>query len=66
MDRHQYIATGRETVPGWFDRTDAMMFDAVDAAQRRENVRGDLLEIGCFQGRSAILLGYLAGLASES
>ncbi|MGO9029918.1 MAG: class I SAM-dependent methyltransferase [Acidimicrobiales bacterium] len=59
MDRHRYIAEGRDTVPGWFQRTDAVLFDAIDSAQRRAGITGDILEIGCYQGASAVLLGYL-------
>ena len=59
MDRHQYIIDGRETVPGWFYQADAMLFDAIDVAQERVGITGDILEIGCYQGTSAILLGYL-------
>jgi hypothetical protein len=59
MDRHQYIAEGRDTVPGWFQRTDAVLFDTIDSAQRRAGIGGDILEIGCYQGASAVLLGYL-------
>jgi hypothetical protein len=59
MDRRQYILEGRTSVPGWFALTDAVLFDAVDAAQRDAGITGDILEIGCYQGASAILLGYM-------
>jgi hypothetical protein len=44
---------------GWFSRTDAAVFQAVDRAQRRLSITGDLLEIGAFEGRSAVVLGAL-------
>lgn len=53
-----YIDRGRHTVPGWFERVDALLLAAVDRSQRAADVTGDLLEIGAYMGRSAILLGY--------
>lgn len=59
MDRQEYIHTGRNGVAGWFTERDAMLFDVIDASQREHGITGDLLEIGCYQGTSAILLGYM-------
>jgi hypothetical protein len=59
MNRGDYIVNGRTTVSGWFTQRDAMLFDAIDVCQRREGITGDLLEIGCYQGTSAIMLGYM-------
>jgi hypothetical protein len=59
MERQKYIVEGRESIPGWFARADAELFDAIDLAQRTAGLVGDILEIGCYQGSSAILLGYL-------
>ena len=59
MDRIDYINGGADTVPGWFQRKDRLLFDAIDNAQRATGINGDLLEIGCYQGTSAILLGYM-------
>lgn len=59
MERRKYIIAGRKSIPGWFDRADAELFDAIDLAQRAAGLVGDILEIGCYQGSSAILLGYL-------
>lgn len=59
MNRQDYIVEGRTTVPGWFRESDALLFHALDVAQRRAGVAGDILEIGCYQGASAILLGYM-------
>lgn len=53
-----YIDRGRHTVPGWLERLDALLLVAVDSSQRASQVSGDLLEIGAYMGRSAILLGY--------
>jgi hypothetical protein len=57
----QYIAEGRATVPGWFVKQDAELFALVSELQHEQGIVGDLLELGVYQGRSAILLGYLAG-----
>lgn len=53
-----YIDRGRDTVPGWFERVDALLFAAVDRSQRAAGLTGDLMEIGTYMGRSAVLLGY--------
>lgn len=47
-----------QTIPGWFARTDLRLFDSILARQLSGGVTGDILEIGCYQGKSAILLGY--------
>jgi hypothetical protein len=49
------------TVPGWFSEIDVRLFVELSGCQRRRGVVGDLMEIGVFHGKSAILLGYLAG-----
>jgi len=59
-DAITYVDSASETVPGWFDPRDAMLWLAIDELQRDAGVEGDLLEIGVFLGKSAILLGYLA------
>jgi predicted O-methyltransferase YrrM len=52
-----YVLAGMP-VPGWFFRHDAWMFLAVHSAQREHGVRGDLIEVGVYLGKSAVLLGY--------
>ena len=47
------------SLPGWFSPLDARMFLLADAAQRTAGVEGDLLEIGAYMGRSAVVLGQL-------
>jgi hypothetical protein len=54
-----YVARMHDLVPGWFTELDASLFRAVDVAQRAGGVAGDVLEVGVFLGKSAILLGYL-------
>jgi hypothetical protein len=53
----QYIASGMP-VAGWFFEEDARTFQAVQRAQQADAIVGDVLEIGVFRGRSAVLLGY--------
>jgi SAM-dependent methyltransferase len=46
-------------VPGFFQPLDAVLFARLFAAQDEVGVAGDVLEIGSFYGRAAILLGFL-------
>jgi hypothetical protein len=57
----QYISEGRKSVPGWFHNEDAALFSLLSELQHEQGIVGDLVEIGVYQGASAILLGYLAG-----
>jgi hypothetical protein len=47
-----------EEIPGWFLWTDAVIMSGIDRYQRAHRITGDLLEIGVYQGKSAILMGY--------
>ncbi|MEW2165381.1 class I SAM-dependent methyltransferase [Streptomyces sp. NPDC007084] len=47
-----------EDVPGWFPVLDQMLFTWFLERQRAAGVRGDLLEVGVYMGKSAILLGH--------
>ncbi len=49
-----------DEVTGWFLPLDAWLLVGIDALQGERGVSGDLLEIGTYQGKSAILLAYLA------
>ncbi|RAG82860.1 class I SAM-dependent methyltransferase [Streptacidiphilus pinicola] len=46
-----------EDVPGWFPPTDHRFFCWLLEYQRERAIQGDLLEVGVYLGRSAILLG---------
>jgi SAM-dependent methyltransferase len=48
-----------DEVPGWLYFRDVCVFDIIDAWQAQYRIHGDILEVGVFMGRSAILLGYL-------
>lgn len=49
-----------ERIDGWLSAADAECFVHVDAVQKEKGVRGDLVEIGVWHGRGAILLHHLA------
>ena len=44
-------------IPGWFWPVDMFLFLAVDKLQKMQHVTGDILEIGVYHGKSAVLLG---------
>ena len=48
-----------DEIPGWFTALDARLLIGVDDLQKQRGTSGDLLEIGVYMGKSAILLGYL-------
>ncbi|MFF9807286.1 class I SAM-dependent methyltransferase [Streptomyces coeruleorubidus] len=45
-------------VPGWFPPLDQMLFTWFLERQQKQGMRGDLLELGVYMGKSAILLGH--------
>lgn len=47
-----------DSIDGWLYPDDVQLFQEIDALQRLSKVNGDLLEIGVYHGKSAILLGY--------
>lgn len=47
-----------DNVDGWFFEADVSLFTKLLACQTAEGVTGDMLEIGAYQGKSAILMGY--------
>ena len=54
-DVAEYLDVTRE-VEGWFFPIDAYLFAAIDEAQRRDGVHGNLFEIGVHHGKTAIFL----------
>lgn len=48
-----------DAVKGWFFASDRAVFRWVLEFQRDHEISGDLLELGCYLGKSAILLGSL-------
>lgn len=55
-----YLST-IDAVPGWFYPNDVALFVDLSAHQRDRGAPGDLLEIGVYLGKSAVLLGFLVG-----
>jgi predicted O-methyltransferase YrrM len=47
-----------DTIDGWFYAIDVDFFSNLLAYQRTEDIKGNMLEIGTYQGKSAILMGY--------
>lgn len=47
-----------DSVPGWFLPEDRGVFVGLNQIQRQCSVSGNVLEIGAYEGKSAILLGY--------
>ncbi|OBH12575.1 class I SAM-dependent methyltransferase [Mycobacterium sp. E1747] len=47
-----------DNVDGWFFEADVKLFSKLIASQTAEDIKGDMLEIGAYQGKSAILMGY--------
>lgn len=47
-----------ETIPGWFWRTDVELFNWILSQQVLAGESGDLAELGCYLGRSAVLIGW--------
>ncbi len=50
-----------DAIPGWFYVNDVALFVDLSDHQRTRGQSGDLLEIGTFLGKSAVLLGFLLG-----
>lgn len=46
-----------DTIPGWFYREDQTLFTWFLSRQVRDGTKGDLAELGPFQGKSAVLMG---------
>jgi SAM-dependent methyltransferase len=50
------VAPRLAAIPGWFNLDDMAHFQLILGTQAAAGLTGDLLEIGCFHGRSAVLL----------
>jgi hypothetical protein len=46
------------SVNGWLYQEDVLLFQEINAFQGLDNIHGDLLEIGVYHGKTAILMGY--------
>ena len=52
-------------IKGWLDGSAAALLVLLDETQKRAGISGDLFEIGCFHGKSALLLGGMVDPARE-
>jgi hypothetical protein len=52
-------------IEGWFEPAAASLFGLIDEVQRQAGITGNLFEIGVHHGRSAVLLGAMAGPGEE-
>ena len=55
------VAPRLAAIPGWFNIDDLTHFTLVLETQTTSGMRGDLLEIGCYHGRSAAVLAMHLG-----
>ena len=62
MDQNKlnHYLTYMHLIRGWFYKESAELFIWIDYIHKANNIKGNLLEIGAFHGKSAILLGLLA------
>jgi hypothetical protein len=56
----EYLNKGMSEIDGWFYALDSYLFVMVDRAQKIMGIKGDLCEVGVYQGKSLILLALLA------
>jgi hypothetical protein len=54
----QEVQARHQAVPGWFGEVDCAVFGFALDWQARHGITGDLLEIGVYRGKSAVLLGW--------
>jgi len=58
-DVAHYIEREMSEIPGWLSATDARIFEWISHLQGQRGLTGDILEIGVYRGKSAVLLGHL-------
>ena len=51
------IPRSLDDIPGWFSPLDQLLFDLLLRRQEDTEPPGDLLELGCYLGKSAVLIG---------
>jgi hypothetical protein len=56
---NRYLEKTSRSIPGWLEPADGRTLQELSALQHAHGLTADLLEIGAYVGRSAILLGYL-------
>ncbi|HMQ08098.1 MAG TPA: class I SAM-dependent methyltransferase [Saprospiraceae bacterium] len=53
------LFTHLKLIQGWFDQEAALLLSLVDSFQKKNNVSGNIFEIGVHHGKSAIFLSHL-------
>ena len=53
------------SVPGWLPLVDHILIEVIGNFQKTATIQGPVLEIGCYKGKSAILLGKFLGASEE-
>lgn len=64
LELEQY-SKNLQKIPGWFSPVDMFLFGGIDQLLKTEALTGDILEIGVYQGKSAVLLGHFLGPHEE-
>ena len=52
-------------INGWFHKEEAQMFLWLDYIQKKENISGNLFEIGTFEGKSSLMLALMTNPEKE-
>ena len=56
---NQFLSTSHEKISGWFFPLDQIIFFELFAAQQAMKLRGDICEVGVYQGKSLVMLSLL-------
>lgn len=57
----QEYLLAQDAISGWLYAEDILLFQEINAYQQQAGFTGDLLEIGVYHGKTAILMGYFPG-----
>ena len=60
QNKLNHYLTYMHLIKGWFYKESAELFIWIDYIHKVNNIKGNILEIGTFHGKSAVLLGLLA------
>lgn len=60
-----HYLTYLDFINGWFHKEEAQMFLWLDYIQKKENVSGNLFEIGTFEGKSSLMLALMTNPENE-
>lgn len=62
----QHYLTFMSLIEGWLEKEAAQLFLLIDYLQKKENIQGNLFEIGAHYGRSSILLALMTNYKTEN